>query len=149
MASALQFFRLAAAERVEYGPLAHYFPLAGGGDSPVRTGIQVGAPGYVAPPHSHPYVELLFVIEGSAAVWLHGQEDAAQTVTAGDCVVLPAEIPHSFRTVGDQPMRLLGIHVNPTRVVRYLDRDTDANGYPILDAALAPVPRGDMETPHG
>ena len=39
----------------------------------MRTGIQVSQPGYVAPMHSHPYVELLFVVEGETEVWLQGQ----------------------------------------------------------------------------
>lgn len=130
--------RLSDSSRVEYGPLAHYFPLVADGETPVRTGIQVSQPGYVAPLHSHPYVELLFVVEGETEVWLQGGESEALRMSAGDCVVLPPDIPHSFRTVGDRPMRLLGIHVSPRRVVHYLDRDVDADGYPVLDDALQP-----------
>lgn len=133
--------RLADAKRVEYGPLAHYLPLAGDGETPVRTGIQVSQPGYVAPMHSHPYVELLFVVEGETEVWLQGGEAEPLRMAVGDCVVLPANVPHSFRTVGERPMRLFGIHVSPTRVVYYLDRDTDADGYPVLDASLQPAKR--------
>jgi mannose-6-phosphate isomerase-like protein (cupin superfamily) len=135
----LRLSRLSDARRVEYGPLAHYFPLVADGETPVRTGIQVGEPGYIAPLHWHPYVELLFVVEGEAEVWLQGGESEALRMTAGDCVVLPANVPHSFRTVGEHRMRLLGIHASASRVVNYLDRQTDANGYPILDAALNPV----------
>ncbi len=98
--------------RVEFGPLAFYHPLIADGDTPVRTGIQTSAPGYVAPMHFHPYVELLFIIEGEAEVWLQGEEDKPSRLGPGDCVALPADIPHSFRTVGDKPMRLLGIHAN-------------------------------------
>ena len=43
------------AETVSFGDLAHYRPLIADGDTPMRTGIQVSEPGYVAPPHSHPY----------------------------------------------------------------------------------------------
>jgi quercetin dioxygenase-like cupin family protein len=89
--------------------------------------------------HSHPYVELLFIIEGEAEVWLQGEEAQPQRLAAGDCVALPADIPHSFRTVGDRPMRLLGIHSNPDRVVNYLDRKSDAQGYPVLDEELKPA----------
>ena len=67
--------KLADANRVEFGPLAFYHPLIADGDTPVRTGIQTSAPGYVAPMHFHPYVELLFIIEGEAEVWLQGEED--------------------------------------------------------------------------
>jgi quercetin dioxygenase-like cupin family protein len=141
MTDTLKIHRLSESQRVVYGPLAHYFPLAGDGETPVRTGIQVSEPGYVAPMHSHPYVELLFVVEGETEVWLQGQAHAPQRLVEGDCVVLPAGIPHSFRTVGDRRMRLLGIHASATRVVNYLDRETDPQGYPVLDAALEPVAR--------
>jgi mannose-6-phosphate isomerase-like protein (cupin superfamily) len=131
--------RLSESGRVEFGPLAFYHPLIADGDTPVRTGIQTSAPGYVASMHSHPYVELLFIIDGEAEVWLQGDEAKPQHLDAGDCVALPANIPHSFRTVGDKPMRLLGIHANPDRVVNYLDRKSDAQGYPVLDAELSPA----------
>lgn len=136
---AVKVCRLSAASRVEFGPLAFYHPLVADGDTPVRTGIQTSAPGYVAPMHSHPYVELLFIIEGEAEVWLQGEEASPQRVAAGDCVALPAEIPHSFRTVGDRTMRLLGIHASPDRIVNYLDRTSDAQGYPVLDGSLEPA----------
>jgi hypothetical protein len=43
---------------------------------------------------------------------------------------LPADKPHTFRVVGDEPMRLLGTHVSPHRIVRYRDGGaTDARGY--------------------
>lgn len=130
---ALKVRRLADASRIEFGPLSFYHPLVADGDTPVRTGIQTAAPGYVAPTHWHPYVELLFIIEGEAEVWLHGGEAEPIHLDAGDCVALPADIPHGFRTVGDKPMRLLGIHSNPDRVVNYLDRKSDASGYPVAD----------------
>jgi mannose-6-phosphate isomerase-like protein (cupin superfamily) len=139
MTDTLKIHRLGDSQRVVYGPLAHYFPLAGDGQTPVRTGIQVSEPGYVAPMHWHPNVELLFVVEGETEVWLHGQEDAKQRLVEGDCAVLPANVPHSFRTVGERRMRLLGIHASADRVVHYLDRKTDDQGYPVLDAALQPV----------
>jgi mannose-6-phosphate isomerase-like protein (cupin superfamily) len=131
--------RLADANRVDFGPLAHYFPLVNDGKTPVRTGIQVSEPGYVAPMHWHPYTELLFVVEGETEVWLQGGEAEPLRMREGDCVVLPPDIPHSFRTVGARRMRLLGIHASAERVVNYLDRQTDANGYPVLDAELKPV----------
>jgi len=139
MTHPLKIAKLADASRVEFGPLAFYHPLVADGDTPVRTGIQTSAPGYVAPMHFHPYTELLFIIEGEAEVWLQGDESKPQHLGAGDCVALPANVPHSFRTVGDKPMRLLGIHANPDRVVTYLDRKSDAQGYPMLDAELNPA----------
>ena len=139
MTHPLKIAKLADSSRVEFGPLAFYHPLVADGDTPVRTGIQTSAPGYVAPMHWHPYTELLFIIEGEADVWLQGEEDTPHRLQAGDCVALPPDIPHSFCTVGDKPMRLLGIHSSPTRISTYLDRETDASGYPKLDKDLKPV----------
>ena len=59
---------------------------------------------------------------------------------AGDCVAVPPETPpHGFRVLGDKPLRLLGIHADAERVTTYLERETDAHGYPVLDDALEPV----------
>ena len=140
MAEAAKIARLDQSERVEFGPLAHYNPLIGDGESPIRTGIQTSAPGYVAPMHQHPYVELLFIIEGEAEAWLEGEEDDPVSLKAGDCIALPPNIAHSFRTVGDQPMRLLGIHHSPDRIVEYKDgTQTGTDGYAKLDENLEPV----------
>ena len=87
--------------------------------------------------HWHPYVELLFIIEGEADVWLQGGEADPVRLTAGDCVALPADIPHSFSTVGDKPMRLLGIHANPERNATYLDGRKVVGGYPVVEPAAA------------
>ncbi|MEM7254862.1 MAG: cupin domain-containing protein [Pseudomonadota bacterium] len=120
--------------RVEFGPLAHYHPLLADGTTPIRTGIQTSEPGYVAPVHWHPYDEILMIIEGKASAWLEGRESEAVHLDAGDTIMLPANVPHSFSVVGDQPMRLVGIHLNPDRVVNYHDRESDAQGYPVWDA---------------
>ena len=146
MTHPLKVAKLADASRVEFGPLSFYHPLVADGDTPVRTGIQTANPGYQATMHWHPYTELLFIIDGEADVWLQGEEDKPRRLKAGDCVALPPEIPHSFRTVGDKTMRLLGIHANPTRVSTYLDRETDASGYPKLDAELKPVLKAGART---
>jgi mannose-6-phosphate isomerase-like protein (cupin superfamily) len=48
----------------------------------------------------------------------------------GDTIALPPGAPHSFRVVGDVPLRLLGTHVSPTRIVNYRDGGaTDGRGY--------------------
>ena len=133
----LKVGKLADSSRFEFGPLAFYHPLIADGDTPVRTGIQTSAPGYVTPMHWHPYVELLFIIEGEADVWLQGDEADPVRLTAGDCVALPADIPHSFSTVGDKPMRLLGIHASPERIATYLDGRKVVGGYPVAGPAAS------------
>lgn len=125
--------KLEHAERVSFGDLAHYRPLIADGDTPMRTGIQVSEPGYVAPPHSHPYWEMLLILEGEAEAWMIADPNRIISLKPGDMIALPPNQAHSFRTVGDKTMRLLGIHHSPDRIVDYLDRATDDQGYPVPD----------------
>jgi quercetin dioxygenase-like cupin family protein len=124
--------RLDETERVSFGPDSFYQPIIGDdeGTTPVRTGIQTCEPGYVAPMHSHPYLEILHVLDGVAEAWVEGREDRKVLLRKGDTIALPPGLPHTFRAVGDAPMRLLGTHVSPRRIVQYRDgRATDARGY--------------------
>jgi len=127
-----QVVRLDETERVSFGPLSHYQPIIGddAGSTPLRTGIQTARPGYVAPVHSHPYLEVLHILDGSAEAWIEGQEDRAVVLRKGDTIALPPHTPHSFRVVGDQELRLLGTHASPTRIVDYKDGGaSDRRGY--------------------
>jgi mannose-6-phosphate isomerase-like protein (cupin superfamily) len=48
----------------------------------------------------------------------------------GDTIAVPPEMPHAFRVVGEQVLRLLGTHVSPRRIVNYKDGvASDARGY--------------------
>lgn len=128
--------RLDEAEIVKFGPDAHYQPILGDeqGSTPIRTGIQTSQPGYVAPMHSHPYLEVLHVLDGTAEAWLEGQEDGKVLLQKGDTIALEPNVPHSFRVVGDEALRLLGTHVSPRRIVDYKDGgQTDARGYRVLE----------------
>ena len=100
--------RLEDTEQVSFGPLSHYQLIIGddAGSTPVRTGIQTAQPGYVAPVHQHPYVEILHILDGAAEAWIEGREDEAVT------------------------LRLLGTHASPQRIVTYKDgAASDARGY--------------------
>ena len=109
--------RLADAEPVAFGPLAEYRRLTGDDGLPVFTGVQTCQPGYATPPHWHPYVEYLFVLDGVLEAWLAGQEDHPVRLGAGDMIALPACTPHVFRNGGKTELRILGIHAAPTRIV--------------------------------
>ena len=125
-------FRLDDTERVSFGPLSHYQPIVGddAGSTPVRTGIQTAQPGYAAPVHSHPYIEILHILDGVAEAWIDGRPDSLVVLRKGDTIAVPPETPHAFRVVGDQVLRLLGTHVSPKRIVNYQDGVTsDARGY--------------------
>jgi mannose-6-phosphate isomerase-like protein (cupin superfamily) len=132
----MKVIRLADTEIVKFGPDAVYQLILGddAGTTPIRTGIQTSQPGYLAPVHSHPYMEVLHVLEGTAEAWMDGREDDKVRLEKGDTIALPPNVPHSFRVVGDQPLRLLGTHVSPKRIVEYKDgRATDSKGYQTLD----------------
>jgi len=122
--------RLEDTEVVSFGPLAHYQSIIGDeeGTTPIRTGIQTSQPGYEAPLHSHPYLEILHILDGTAEAWQEGREKVL--LKKGDTIALPPGVPHSFRVVGQEPLRLLGTHVSPKRIVDYRDGGaTDARGY--------------------
>src|SRR5262245_20945191 len=124
--------RLRDSEIVKFGPDAIYQPILGDdeGTTPIRTGVQTSQPGYVAPMHSHPYLEVLYVLEGVAEAWLEGGEDRPVRLEVGDTIALEPDVPHSFRVVGDQPLRTLGTHVSPRRIVDYKDGGgSDSRGY--------------------
>ena len=78
--------------RVIFPGGAGYCPVIGddnGAGVPVRTGIQTSPPGYETRPHSHPYVELLTVLEGEGEAWVEGGERSDQDgARRDDCTVV-------------------------------------------------------------
>jgi mannose-6-phosphate isomerase-like protein (cupin superfamily) len=127
--------RLDETERVSFGPLSQYQPIIGDeeGTTPVRTGIQTAQPGYEAPLHSHPYVEILHILDGTAEAWMEGGEDKPIVLERGDTLAIPAHTAHSFRVRGTQVLRLLGTHASPRRIVAYKDGgQSDARGYRVI-----------------
>lgn len=85
------------------------------GSTPVRVGVQVSPPGYSTGTHSHPYMEVVSVIEGEGEAWF-GDEPPV-SIRAGDTMVLPANAPHGFRVTGDLPMKTYGVHASARRIV--------------------------------
>ncbi|MGE3919035.1 MAG: cupin domain-containing protein [Hyphomicrobiaceae bacterium] len=86
------------------------------GSTPLRLGRQTCPPGYKTALHSHPYLETIVVIEGRGEAWMEGLEGLA-SLEPGTTLILPANERHWFRTVGDQPLVILGIHASPHRIV--------------------------------
>jgi mannose-6-phosphate isomerase-like protein (cupin superfamily) len=128
----IKVIRLEDTERVSFGALSHYQPIVGDaeGSTPVRTGIQTAQPGYAAPVHSHPYIEILHILDGVAEAWIDGQPESLVLLRKGDTIAVPPETPHAFRVVGEQELRLLGTHVSPKRIVNYQDGvASDERGY--------------------
>ncbi|MGD9617716.1 MAG: cupin domain-containing protein [Alphaproteobacteria bacterium] len=95
-----------------------------GAGLPIRTGIQTSQPGYQTRVHSHPYVETLTVISGRGEAWLDDKSEGEPDRIAlepGITVVLPANRPHAFRALGDEPLVTLGIHTFGKRIVNFKD----------------------------
>jgi quercetin dioxygenase-like cupin family protein len=102
---------------------ATYRPLIGddnGAGIPIRTGIQTSEPGYATREHSHPYVEVLTVLEGKGEAWLAGEAGTIAMVP-GVTISIPAGRVHGFRVLGDKPLVTYGIHTHPKRIVDFKD----------------------------
>lgn len=115
--------RHAERRQVTFPGGAGYCPVVGddnGAGVPLRTGIQTSPPGYETRPHSHPYVEMLTVLEGRGEAWVDG-EDGVITLEPGVTIALPANRVHSFRSTGDRPLVTFGIHLSGKRIVDYVD----------------------------
>ena len=112
---------------VDFPGGATYRTLIGddnGADIPIRTGIQTSQPGYATRVHSHPYVEVLTVLEGNGEAWLvgpDGGEDGTIAMEPGVTISIPAGRVHGFRVLGDKPLVTYGIHTFPKRIVNYKD----------------------------
>ncbi len=85
------------------------------GSTPVRVGIQTSPPGYSTGTHSHPYMEVISVLEGTGEAWL-GSETDTIPIGPGSTIVTPPNVPHGFRNTGQTPMRSYGIHASPKRI---------------------------------
>jgi quercetin dioxygenase-like cupin family protein len=102
---------------------ATYRPIVGedtGVGLPIRTGIQTSPPGYQTRPHSHPYAEVLTVLEGRGEAWLDGEEEVV-ALEPGLSITFPANRVHAFRVVGNEPLVTYGIHTCGKRIVDYVD----------------------------
>ena len=123
MPDALTVIRHAERPTVDFPGGATYQPIIGddtGAGLPIRTGIQTSPPGYQTRPHSHPYAEVLTVLEGRGEAWLAG-EDGVVALEPGVSITFPANRVHGFRTVGDRPLITFGIHTFGKRIVDYVD----------------------------
>jgi mannose-6-phosphate isomerase-like protein (cupin superfamily) len=102
---------------------ASYCPVIGddtGAGLPIRTGIQTSPPGYATRPHSHPYVEILTVLEGLGEAWLDGEEGVV-AMEPGVTIAVPANRVHGFRATGERELVTFGIHLSARRIVDYAE----------------------------
>lgn len=94
------------------------------GSTPVRIGVQVSPPGYSTGTHSHPYMEIVSVIEGEGEAWMEGR-DGTFPIGPGSTLAMPPNLRHGFRVTGTTPMKTYGVHASPKRIV---ERFGDRNG---------------------
>jgi quercetin dioxygenase-like cupin family protein len=85
------------------------------GSTPVRIGIQTSPPGYRTRTHSHPYMEVLTVLEGCGEGWIEG-EDEVLRLEPGVTLIFPPGVRHWFRALGELPLKTLGVHASPHRI---------------------------------
>ena len=122
--------RLVESEKVPFADNSFYQPiLAGEAEGyPIFTGIQTAESGYETPPHQHPYLEVLHILDGEMEAWLVGSEGEKIHLSRGDTITLPPNRMHVFRAVGDTTLRLLGTHLSAQRIVEFGDGSRSVMG---------------------
>jgi quercetin dioxygenase-like cupin family protein len=64
-----------------------------------------------AQPHSHPGIEqVCYMLEGRARVEVAGE---TMELGPGDCCFFPADAPHVFTVISDEPVKVLVIYAPP------------------------------------
>src|SRR5690242_12905463 len=86
--------------------------------APMSAYIVNAKPGQGPPLHIHPYVEVAFVIEGTATITIG---DVQREVTVGGIAVIPAGTPHRFVNSGNTALRQIDIHASP----RFIQTDLE------------------------
>ncbi|HEY1237249.1 MAG TPA: cupin domain-containing protein [Solirubrobacterales bacterium] len=88
-----------------------------------RAGIDISffvvhtPPGEFVEMHVHPYWET-FVMLGGRGRWTAG--DAVTELTPEQVLVVPADTPHGFRNIGDEPLLVTAIHESGTLQQEFL-----------------------------
>jgi quercetin dioxygenase-like cupin family protein len=68
-------------------------------------------PGCGAPLHRHDYEEVILVEAGK--IWVEMDRGARLTATPGQCVIIPANAPHSWGNEGPEVLRVLFVWNSP------------------------------------
>ena len=114
------------AQREEHDSGRIYQTLVGDdeGSTPVRVGIQTSPPGYSTGTHSHPYMEVVTVLEGTGEAWIES-EDNVTVIVPGSTIAAPPNVVHGFRNTGQTPLRTMGVHASPTRITHRAGQTSD------------------------
>ena len=82
---------------------------AAGGENRITSGISVYPVGTGAPMHSHNCDEHVTILDGFAEVLVEG---TVTRLSRYDTTYIPSPIPHLFRNVGDEPLRILWVYTS-------------------------------------
>lgn len=80
--------------------------LTGLHDEKMMMVLNVTLPGYTVPFHDHPHEQIGMVHAGKAILRIGDEEQAVQK---GDFYCIPANVPHSYTCLGDEPFVMLDI----------------------------------------
>lgn len=95
---------------------------------------QLGAEGFMAPPHTHEHEsEGFYVLEGEVSITIG---DRTETVTAGSFAFVPPKVPHAFRVVSPRA-KILTI-VAPAGLRAFFED----MGEPAASRGVPPPPEG-------
>ena len=75
-------------------------------------------PGQGPPLHTHPYVEVIFMLEGNAKVTIG---DETREAKAGVIAIVPANTPHRFVNSGKAVLRQIDVHASPKFIQKNLE----------------------------
>jgi mannose-6-phosphate isomerase-like protein (cupin superfamily) len=89
---------------------SHELVGADHGDLGISVILLDAAPGKGPRLHTHPYDEVLIVLEGEANAFAGDEE---RQVGPGDVVIVPAGEPHGFLNTGQTQLRQIDIHLSP------------------------------------
>jgi mannose-6-phosphate isomerase-like protein (cupin superfamily) len=68
--------------------------------------------------HKHPYKEIFIIQEGLATFTV---DSATLEAHAGQIIIVPADVPHKFMNLSDQPLKQIDIHVNKQFITYWLE----------------------------
>ena len=103
---------------LRHDEISHYLVGEAFGGANVSLIFFDGAPGDGPRLHTHPYVEVLIVLEGTATF---DDGESKREVGAGEMAVVPAGQAHAFVNSGTGRLRQIDIHVSPKFVTDWLD----------------------------
>lgn len=100
-----------------WSAIAHEFVGADHGGVGICVIFVDAEPGRGPSLHTHPYHELLILLEGQATL---DDGERKLEVHAGDLVVIPPGQPHGFVNSGEDRLRQIDIHLSPSFSTEWL-----------------------------